>query len=162
MSKPHSRLTSALSCGNTVLRRLVTHSLLLALLILVLTAPALGQGIADRLEGNLVEFLPSSEGAVPGIVAIPRCSGISLNSPATDRGGGSPTDPYFRRHYPRMAKALRDEDYAVFLVDSQSTYSSANLTTSHSPKPAVHSLRPYLEVCRLRSSPIPTPSMVST
>ena len=31
-----------------------------------------------------------------------------------------PTDPYFRRHYPKMAMTLRDEGYAVFLLDYHS------------------------------------------
>jgi dienelactone hydrolase len=67
-----------------------------------------------------VEFLPESAGQVTAILAIPGCSGISLDSPATDRGGGSPTDPYFRRHYPAISKILRSEGFGVFLLDYHS------------------------------------------
>ena len=89
-------------------------------LTLVLVAPVSAQEVAERLAGHLIEDIPNGPGPFPGILAIPGCSGISLNSPETDAGGGSPTDPYFRRHYPRMAKALSDEGYAVFSLDYQS------------------------------------------
>jgi dienelactone hydrolase len=89
-------------------------------LLSALALPATTQEVAERLEGHLIEYVPERQGAFPGIVAIPGCSGISLNSPTTDRGGGSPTDPYFRRHYPKMAETLREQGYAVFLLDYQS------------------------------------------
>ena len=82
--------------------------------------PISAQEITELLAGHLVEHIPNGPGPFPGILAIPGCSGISLNSPATDRGGGSPTDPYFRRHYPRMARTLSDEGYAVFSLDYHS------------------------------------------
>jgi dienelactone hydrolase len=83
----------------------------------VITLPVLAQGISERLEGHIVDYVPVGDGPIPAVLAVPGCSGISLDSPSTDRGGGSPTDPYFRRHYPQIAAQLRDEGYAVFLLD---------------------------------------------
>ena len=98
-----------------MLRRIVSVTALL-----FLSLPSIGQDLSGRLEGHLVEYLQSTNGRMPAILAIPGCSGVSLNSPSTDAGGGSPTDPYFRRHYPKMAMTLRDEGFAVFLLDLHS------------------------------------------
>ena len=88
--------------------------------ILLLASPAVSQEVSERLPGHLVEFIPESQVPIPAILAIPGCSGVSLNSPATDRGGGSPTDPFFRRHYPAMARTLKEEGFGVFLLDYHS------------------------------------------
>jgi len=89
-------------------------------ILLLLASPTSAQEVSQRLAGHLVENIPKGPGPFPGILAIPGCSGISLNSPETDRGGGSPTDPYFRRHYPRIAQTLSTEGYAVFSLDYHS------------------------------------------
>lgn len=75
------------------------------------------QGLPERLEGNYRLYMPEGEGPHPAVLMIPGCSGVSLDSPMTDRGGGSPTDPVFRRHYPRMAERLKGEGYVVLLLD---------------------------------------------
>ena len=79
--------------------------------------PGFSQDVSGRLEDHLVEYIQDVEVRLPAVLAIPGCSGVSLDSPSTDQGGGSPTDPYFRRHYPKVAAVLRDEGYAVFLLD---------------------------------------------
>lgn len=88
--------------------------------VLIIGLPSLAQDVSERLKENVVEYIPAEARPIPAILAIPGCSGISLDSPLTDKGGGSPTDPYFRRHYPRVAGQLRDEGYAVFLLDYHS------------------------------------------
>ena len=88
--------------------------------LLLLSPSGFGQNMSVRLDGHLVEYLQAAEARLPAILAIPGCSGVSLNSPVTDEGGGSPTDPYFRRHYPEIATMLRDDGFAVFLLDYHS------------------------------------------
>lgn len=63
-------------------------------------------------------YLPSPEGRFPTILAVPGCSGVSLEPPATDVGRpGYQDDVLFRRHYPLMAERFRSEGYAVVLID---------------------------------------------
>ncbi|HET7746129.1 MAG TPA: dienelactone hydrolase family protein [Vicinamibacteria bacterium] len=79
--------------------------------------PAVAPAVRDRLRRHHRLYLPAGNERVAGVVAVPGCSGVSLDPPATDLGGGSPTDPLFRRHYPRMAERLRAHGHAVLLVD---------------------------------------------
>lgn len=83
----------------------------------LIVEPAKCASVRDRLRANHRLYVPESGGRLPGIVAVPGCSGVSLAPPATDRGGGSPTDPFFRRHYPRMAERLKAQGYVVLLLD---------------------------------------------
>lgn len=70
-------------------------------------------------------FTPEEGGPFPTIVAVPGCSGVSYES-ATDAGGGLVGDPEFRRHYPRMARRLRDRGFLVFLVDYLTAHGVVN------------------------------------
>lgn len=98
---------------NTV--RLVVAAVLLAIVVSAVTA---AQTVDDRLLENHRWYLPSSDGTIPTIVAIPGCSGVSLNSPQTDEGRpGYRDDVLFRLHYPSMAERLREAGYAVLLID---------------------------------------------
>ena len=83
----------------------------------VIADPAQRASVRDRVQRNHRLYVPEGVGRLPGVVAVPGCSGVSLDPPATDRGGGSPTDPFFRRHYPRMAERLRARGYVVLLLD---------------------------------------------
>lgn len=70
-------------------------------------------------------FTPEGSGPFPTIVAVPGCSGVSYET-ATDAGGGLVGDPEFRRHYPRMARRLRDRGFLVFLVDYLTAHGVVN------------------------------------
>lgn len=76
------------------------------------------QGLVGAVATNHRSYIPNGSGPFPTVVAIPGCSGVSLNGPATDEGrSGDPADRLFRRHYPKMAERLRDGGFAVVLVD---------------------------------------------
>jgi dienelactone hydrolase len=63
-------------------------------------------------------YIPDGDGSFPVVIAIPGCSGVSLNGNETDVGRpGDEGDRLFRRHYPRMAKRLKDNGFMVFLID---------------------------------------------
>jgi dienelactone hydrolase len=63
-------------------------------------------------------YLPSGDGPFPVVIAIPGCSGVSLQGSETDEGRpDDEADRLFRRHYARMAELLRDAGFAVLLVD---------------------------------------------
>lgn len=82
----------------------------------VSAAPA--QTVADKLLENHLWYMPASAETLPTIVAVPGCSGVSLNSPQTDQGRpGHRDDVLFRLHYPLMAERLRDAGFAVLLLD---------------------------------------------
>ena len=74
---------------------------------------------------HLRVFTPEGSGPFPTIVAVPGCSGVSYET-ATDAGGGLVGDPEFRRHYPRMARRLRDGGFLVFLVDYLTAHGVVN------------------------------------
>ena len=70
------------------------------------------------IEANHKLYIPNGEGLFPVIIAIPGCSGVSLNGPETDMGRpGDEGDRLFRRHYPIMAKKFQDEGFMVYLID---------------------------------------------
>lgn len=82
----------------------------------VSAAPA--QTVADKLLENHRWYLPETGEMLPTVVAVPGCSGVSLDSPRTDQGRpGHDDDVLFRRHYPAMAERLRDAGFAVLLLD---------------------------------------------
>ncbi len=74
--------------------------------------------MAGDIEANHRTFFPRGDGPFPTIVAIPGCSGVSLDGPATDEGRpGDEADRLFRRHYVRTAERLRSGGFGVVLVD---------------------------------------------
>ena len=76
------------------------------------------QDKAMLIEANHKVFVPQGDGPFPVIIAMPGCSGVSLNGPETDAGRpGMEDDVLFRKHYPYMAKKLQNEGYLVFLMD---------------------------------------------
>ena len=93
-----------------------------------LLAPAgVAQTLRDAVEVNHRSFFPSGEGPFPTVVAIPGCSGVSLEGPATDEGRpGDEADRLFRRHYARMAERLRGGGFGVVLVDYLTAEGVAN------------------------------------
>jgi dienelactone hydrolase len=105
--------------------------------LITIAMPSLAQDVSERLQGHVIDYVPAADAPLPAILAIPGCSGVSLNSPLTDKGGGSPTDPIFRRHYPRVAEQLRDEGYAVFLLDYQTAEGFVSACRGEVPAPTV-------------------------
>lgn len=85
------------------------------------------QMLVEAVASNHQAYVPSGTGRFPTVVAIPGCSGVSLNGPATDAGRpGREGDRLFRRHYPRMAERLREHGYAAILVDYLTAEGVAN------------------------------------
>jgi dienelactone hydrolase len=64
-------------------------------------------------------YMPSEIGLFPTVVVIPGCSGIALESSEAEAAITLLTedDLLFRAHYPRFAKRLSDEGFAVYLID---------------------------------------------
>lgn len=93
----------------------------------LLVSTVVAQPPRDAVEANQRTFFPSGEGPVPTVIAIPGCSGVSLDGPATDEGRpGDEADRLFRRHYARMADRLRDGGFGVVLVDYLTSEGVAN------------------------------------
>ncbi len=89
-----------------------------AALAALFASPVTAQGLRDAVESHHRTYVPSGEGPFPTVIAIPGCSGVSLDGPATDEGRpGDEADRLFRRHYARMADRLRDGGFGVVLVD---------------------------------------------
>lgn len=90
-----------------------------AIFLATIVVPALaGQTVSDRLLANHRWYLPSTDEKLPTVVAIPGCSGVSLDSPQTDQGRpGHVDDVLFRLHYSSMAERLHDSGFAVLLID---------------------------------------------
>jgi dienelactone hydrolase len=107
-----------------------------ASLVLALLMPGLGTAaeILDSIVANHRTLFPSGDGPFPTVVAIPGCSGVSLEGPATDPGRpGDEADRLFRRHYARMAERLRDGGFGVVLVDYLSSENVANTCNGEIP-----------------------------
>jgi dienelactone hydrolase len=104
------------------------HATLATLVLVALCASTVtAQPTRDAIEANHRTFFPSGDDPVPTVVAIPGCSGVSLDGPATDDGRpGDEADRLFRRHYARMADRLRDGDFGVVLVDYLTSEKVAN------------------------------------
>ncbi len=94
----------------------------------VLCAPAVtAQTALGDIDANHRLFLPDGDGPFPTVVAIPGCSGVSLDGSATDEGRpGDEADRLFRRHYARMADRLRQGGFGVVLVDYLTAENVAN------------------------------------
>ena len=76
------------------------------------------QVLKNKIQVNHKIYSPAGEGPFPVIIAIPGCSGVSLNGPETDAGRpGDEGDKLFRRHYAKMAERLRKDGYLVVLID---------------------------------------------
>ena len=92
-----------------------------SLIILILLANYVeieAQELQTQIEANHKVYVPEGKGPFPVIIAIPGCSGVSLNGPETDAGRlGDEGDRLFRRHYPRMAKRLQEAGFLVLLID---------------------------------------------
>jgi dienelactone hydrolase len=83
--------------------------------------------LRGTVEANQRTYFPRGEGPFPTVVAIPGCSGVSLNGSATDEGRpGDEADRLFRRHYARMAERLREGGFGVILVDYLTSEGVAN------------------------------------
>jgi dienelactone hydrolase len=98
-----------------------------AVLAVLCVSAVTAQPTQDAVEANQHSFFPSGDGSLPTVVAIPGCSGVSLDGPATDEGRpGDEADRLFRRHYARMAARLRSGGLGVVLVDYLSAEGVAN------------------------------------
>jgi len=76
------------------------------------------QELQTQIEANHKIYMPEGKGPFPVVIAIPGCSGVSLNGPETDAGRpGDEGDRLFRRHYPRMAERLQEAGFLVLLID---------------------------------------------
>lgn len=108
--------------------RIWRHATLATVALVALCASAVAaQPTPDAIEVNHRAFFPSGDGPFPTVVAIPGCSGVSLDGPATDEGRpGDEADRLFRRHYARMADRLRDGGFGVVLVDYLTAENVAN------------------------------------
>ena len=74
--------------------------------------------LRELIAANHLTYLPEGSGPFPTIIAIPGCSGIAFQNSAEEAshpalGEG---DRLFRSHYPHMAGRLRDEGFAVLLI----------------------------------------------
>lgn len=89
-----------------------------SLLLLAMTPFLAAQTVDDRLLENHRWYVPDEAGRHPALIAVPGCSGVSLDSPRSDEGRpGHQDDILFRLHYPAMAERLREAGYAVLLID---------------------------------------------
>ena len=76
------------------------------------------QELQILMEANHKVYVPEGEGPFPVVIAIPGCSGVSLNGLETDEGRpGDEGDKLFRRHYPRMAERLKEGGFLILLID---------------------------------------------
>jgi len=92
------------------------------------------QDMAKLIEANHKKFVPQGNGPFPVIIAMPGCSGVSLQGPKTDIGRpNNEDDVLFRRHYPHSAKKLQDEGYLVVLVDYLSAENVINTCNGEIP-----------------------------
>jgi dienelactone hydrolase len=72
----------------------------------------------SSIDTNHKLYIPEGNGPFPVVIAIPGCSGVSLNGPESDIGRpGDEGDRLFRRHYPLMAEILQDNGFMVYLID---------------------------------------------
>ncbi len=87
-------------------------------LLILFTSPLKGQELVSAVRNNNRIYYPEGKGPFPTVIAIPGCSGVSLEGSSTDAGRpGDEADRLFRRHYARMAKRLQEGGFAVVLVD---------------------------------------------
>jgi dienelactone hydrolase len=102
---------------NLLLRSSLEISIVIVTALLVPNS-VVAESLRERIVQNHRAYLPAAEGVFPTLIAVPGCSGVSLNSPATDEGRpGHKDDILFRLHYPRVAERLRADGFAVLLID---------------------------------------------
>lgn len=91
------------------------------------TSVSRAQEITTAIRDNYRAYFPGGQGPFPTIVAIPGCSGVSLDGPSSDPGRpGDEADWLFRRHYIRMAQRLQANGFAALLVDYLTAEGVAN------------------------------------
>jgi dienelactone hydrolase len=87
-------------------------------LLILFTSPLKGQDLVVSVSNNHRIYFPEGKGPFPTVIAIPGCSGVSLDGSSTDAGrSGDEADRLFRRHYARMAKRLQERGFVVVLID---------------------------------------------
>lgn len=72
-----------------------------------------------RIADNYRLFSPPGAGPFATIIAIPGCSGIARQSAEAEAAISQlgEDDRLFRGHYPKIARRLSDEGFAVYLID---------------------------------------------
>lgn len=106
---------------------MIADGLQVVCLAALLAVPASGQPLGESLTAHQRVFYPEGDGQFPAVVAVPGCSGVSLDGTGTDEGRpGDEADRLFRRHYARMATRLVEAGFAVILVDYLSAEGVAN------------------------------------
>jgi dienelactone hydrolase len=76
------------------------------------------QELQIQIEANHKVYVPEGIGPFPVVIAIPGCSGVSLNGLETDAGRpGDEGDRLFRRHYQLMADRLQKAGFMVVIID---------------------------------------------
>ena len=92
-----------------------------SLIIIILLANCVeieAQELQIQIEENHKVYVPEGNGPFPVVIAIPGCSGVSLNGLETDEGRpGDEGDRLFRRHYSSMAERLQEAGFLVLLID---------------------------------------------
>jgi dienelactone hydrolase len=103
-------------CAKRIYRLLIISLGLISML--AIHTPVSAQAMRTRIEANHRVYVPQGKKPFPVVIAIPGCSGVSLNGSETDVGrSGDEGDRLFRRHYPRMAERLQEGGFLVLLVD---------------------------------------------
>ncbi len=93
----------------------------------LVVSPVMAKVLPSTVEPHQHILFPSGDGPFPTVVAVPGCSGVSLDGPATDEGRqGDEADRLFRRHYSRMAERLREGGFGVVLLDYLTAENVAN------------------------------------
>jgi dienelactone hydrolase len=71
-----------------------------------------------NIQANHKVFTPAGKGPFSTIIAIPGCSGVSLNGAETDEERlADEGDRLFRRHYTKMVERLKKEGFLVVVID---------------------------------------------
>ncbi len=92
---------------------------LIAGVLLSVPDSSLGQTVQELIVENHYSYVPKNGGRFPALIAIPGCSGISSEVAAQEElnPGLGRDDLLFRRHYRQTAERLKDEGFAVLLID---------------------------------------------
>lgn len=87
--------------------------------LVLLPSLSSGQSLRDRVVENHYMYTPLGRGPFPTLIAMPGCSGISTGDPAVEESNPElhEDDLLFRRHYRSMAEDLREQGFAVYLID---------------------------------------------
>ncbi len=92
---------------------------LIALLLLALPIISFGQSLRELVLDNHYLYVPSAQGRLPTIIAVPGCSGISSDDRSAEASNPQlrEDDLLFRRHYRDVAERLEAEGYVVLLLN---------------------------------------------